>query len=407
MASFQILTVAQISAYLKSYLEENKKLSGIYISGEISDYRGNYFSGHLYFSLKDLASDVKINCVMFRSYAERLRFSPGDGMKVLVRCDVSFYSKNGACQLTIYDIQPDGIGSKALAFEQLKEKLEKEGLFSVEHKKSIPTFPEKIGVITSAQGAAIHDIQNVLERRWPLAKIVLTPSAVQGENAPDELRKALRLQESQVHPDVIIIGRGGGSSDDLSAFNDEALAREIFASETPIISAVGHEIDFSICDFVADLRAPTPSAAAELVAPDSLELLRRLDDDLQSRAELLQGKIDRCSFQISEFYNVKQNHFIERFLDKYEGKWRCQYLLLEENAKRTIEKKERALAGELLRLETLNPAKLLARSVCIPEKEAKKVRFAAEVAVGDTLSLHFSDGTLTALVTEKKERESL
>jgi len=250
VAGFNILTVSQITAYLKSYLDENKKLSGIYIKGEITDFKANFYSGHFYFSLKDQNSEI--NCVMFKSYAERIRFLPKDGMSVIVRCDLSVYQKSCSCQLYVYDIQPEGLGAKHLAFEQLKEKLEKEGLFDAQYKKDIPPYPEKIGVITSAYGAALQDIINVLSRRWPVTKIVLTPVSVQGEDAPEQLLKAVKKQDALVRPEVIIIGRGGGSSEDLSAFNDEKLARAIFECNTPVISAVGHETDFSICDFVAE-----------------------------------------------------------------------------------------------------------------------------------------------------------
>ena len=266
MAAFNILTITQITSYLKSYIDENPKLSGIYVRGEITNYKGNYYSGHLYFTLKDASSEI--SCVMFKSYAERLRFTLKDGMSVIARCDLSVYQKTGSCQLYVYDAQPDGIGAEFLAIEELKAKLSSEGLFDIEHKKPIPYFPERIGVITSAQGAAIHDIENVLNRRWPIAKIILTPVLVQGETAAYQLRKALEIQDTKIKPDVIIIGRGGGSAEDLFAFNDESLARAIYKCNTPIISAVGHEVDYSISDFVADLRAATPSAAAELVAPD-------------------------------------------------------------------------------------------------------------------------------------------
>ena len=255
LAGFNILTVTQITSYLKSYIDENKKLSGIYIKGEITDFKVNFYSGHFYFTLKD--SGAEISCVMFRSYAERIRFMPQNGMSVIVRCDLSVYQKACSCQLYVYDIQPDGLGAKHLAFEQLKSKLESEGLFDAQFKKTLPQYPERIGVITSANGAAFQDIINVLSRRWPVAKIILTPVSVQGEDAPAQILSALIKQDNVIKPDVIILGRGGGSSEDLSAFNDEALARAVFACKTPVVSAVGHETDFSICDFVADFRAPT------------------------------------------------------------------------------------------------------------------------------------------------------
>ena len=394
MANFRILTVAQITTYLKSYIEENEKLSGIYISGEISDFRGYYASGHLYFSLRDPVSDTKISAVMFRTYAQRLRFDLNDGMKVIIRADVSFYQKNGTAQLTVFDIQPDGLGSNYLAFEQLKEKLAKEGLFDPEKKKAIPLFPERIGVVTSAQGAAIHDILTVLERRWPLAKIIFAPASVQGDSAPEELRKALIKLDTQIKPDVIIIGRGGGSADDLSAFNDEALARAIFACETPVISAVGHEIDYSISDFVADLRAPTPSAAAEIAAPDCTEYLRRLDEDQKYREDRLHKKLEGYRLRLSQFYNVKKKNFTDMVLPKFSGEYEKKRDHLLSAMNNNLTRAEQILNRELLRLDAHNPAKLLERSVCIPEKDGKKIRSVSEISVNDRLFLHLPDGTL-------------
>ena len=303
MPGFSILSVTQVTSYLKSYLDENPKLSGIYIRGEIADFKENLYSGHMYFSLKDAESEVK--CVMFRSYAERIRFTPQNGMAVIARCDLSVYKKTCACQLYVYDIQPDGLGAKFLAFEQLKERLEKEGLFAPEAKKPLPRFPGKIGVITSAHGAALHDIINVLGRRWSLAKLVLTPVSVQGADAPEQLIRALKKQDDEIKPDVIIIGRGGGSSDDLSAFNDEMLARTVFSCKTPVISAVGHETDFSICDFVADLRAPTPSAAAELASPDCDEIKQTLDSNLDFLDNVLRKKIDDRSGKLAMIGSIK------------------------------------------------------------------------------------------------------
>jgi len=306
VAGFNILTVTQITAYLKSYIDENKKLSGIYIKGEITDFKANFYSGHYYFSLKD--SGAEINCVMFRSYAERIRFMPENGMSVIVRCDLSVYQKACSCQLYVYDIQPEGLGAKQLAFEQLKAKLESEGLFDAQNKKAIPQYPEKIGVITSANGAALQDIINVLKRRWPVARIMLTPVSVQGEDSPKQLASAIRKQNEIIKPDVIIIGRGGGSSEDLSAFNDEELARAIFACKIPVISAVGHETDFSICDFVADLRAPTPSAAAELASPDINNLRQVFDDNIDWMRDYISKKRDKYTDILNNFKCVKSGY---------------------------------------------------------------------------------------------------
>ena len=401
MPGFNILTVTQITSYLKSYIDENKKLSGIYIKGEISDFKANFYSGHFYFSLKD--SGAEINCVMFRSYAERIKFMPENGMSVIVRCDLSVYQKSCACQLYVYDIQPEGLGAKQLAFEQLKSKLEAEGLFNTENKKSVPQYPERIGVITSANGAAFQDIINVLTRRWPVAKIILTPVSVQGEDSPKQLVAAVKKQDSIIKPDVIIIGRGGGSSEDLSAFNDEDLARAIFACKTPVISAVGHETDFSICDFVADLRAPTPSAAAELASPDINALRQTFDDNLEWMRDYIERKCDKYADLLGKFNSVKSKNFTDNFIKKQQDKLD---ILNEKTVfyfKNRIFDKETQFSFALAKLDSNNPAKILAKSVCKIEKDKKTVVSVKETKPGDNINIYFSDGMLKATVTEKEE----
>ncbi len=398
MAGFNILTVTQITSYLKSYLDENKKLSGIYIKGEITDFKANFYSGHFYFILKDSGSEI--SCVMFRSFAERIRFMPENGMSVIVRCDLSVYQKSCSCQLYVYDIQPEGLGAKHLAFEQLKAKLEAEGLFDAANKKVMPQYPEKIGVITSASGAALQDIINVLKRRWPVAKLVLTPVSVQGEEAPAQLLKAIKKQDSEIRPDVIIIGRGGGSSEDLFAFNDEALARAIFACKTPVVSAVGHETDFSICDFVADFRAPTPSAAAEVISPDADSLRQSFDDNLEWMKDRIQRKCDEYAKILDKFSNVKQKDFTDKFIEKYQSKliFHKKELLLE--YKNTLSKNENALIKALSKLDSNNPAAILKKSICRIEKDGKQIKSAEEAAKDDVLDIYFSDGKVKAVVSD-------
>lgn len=401
MPGFTILSVTQITSYLKSYIDENPKLSGIYIRGEITDFKENFYSGHMYFSLKDAESEIK--CVMFRSYAERIRFTPQNGMSVIARCDLKVYKKTGACQLYVYDIQPDGLGAKYLAFEQLKERLEKEGLFAPEAKKRLPRFPGKIGVITSANGAAVRDIINVLGRRWPFAKLVLTPVSVQGADAPAQLIRALQKQDCEIKPDVIIIGRGGGSSDDLSAFNDEALARAVFACKTPVISAVGHETDFSICDFVADLRAPTPSAAAELTSPDCDEIKQTLDSNLDFLEGTLRKKIGDLSSELAVIGSVKASDFTT----KINVKFASQVDNLERDIRRGYENKLNtksiALQSQLALLDSNNPAKLLKKTLCRAEKDGKIIKSIDDVSVGDSVNLYLPDGHLKATINEKAE----
>lgn len=399
MAAFNILTITQITSYLKSYIDENPRLSGIYVRGEITNYKGNYYSGHLYFTLKDASSEI--SCVMFKSYAERLRFTLKDGMSVIARCDLSVYQKTGSCQLYVYDAQPDGIGAEFLAIEELKAKLSAEGLFDIEHKKPIPYFPERIGVITSAQGAAIHDIENVLNRRWPIAKIILTPVLVQGETAAYQLRKALEIQDTKIKPDVIIIGRGGGSAEDLFAFNDESLARAIYKCNTPIISAVGHEVDYSISDFVADLRAATPSAAAEIVAPDINDIRQILDSNISDLRKQIVNRYKFYEDKIVIFNSGLKNSLDIKIAD-CENYYNEKREKLIGNIENIISKKRETLSYEVIKLDKNNPAAMLKKTVSVVEKSGKRIKSTNDVLVGDDLDIFFSDGKVKAKVTEKK-----
>ena len=274
MNTREALTVSQLNEYMKALVDGDEFLGAVAVRGELSNYK-IYPSGHHYFTLKDAESSLK--CVMFRSAAGKLRFRPESGMGVTAYGRIGVYPRDGAYQLYCEAIVPEGFGDLQIAYEQLKARLEKEGLFAREHKKPIPRYPERIAVITSSAGAAVHDIIRVLRRRWPLGKIILLPVRVQGVEAPGEIAAALRYASAHKIADVVITGRGGGSIEDLWAFNDERVARAIYDCEIPVISAVGHEPDVTIADFVADLRAATPSNAAELAAPDSAELMQAID----------------------------------------------------------------------------------------------------------------------------------
>lgn len=265
-----VLSVSQLNRYVKSRMDADENLFNVFLVGEISNFTDHYKTGHFYFSLKD--EEAQIKAVMFRQNALKVKFRPENGLRVIVRGRVSLYEAAGSYQVFVDNMQPDGVGALNLAFEQLKERLEREGLFDAAHKKPLPRFPERIGVITSETGAAVQDILNILGRRFPYAQVVLAPVLVQGEGAPAQLIDALQSFNAFKNVDVIILGRGGGSAEDLWAFNDERLAYAVYRSQIPVISAVGHETDFTICDFVADLRAPTPSAAAELAVPDQMQL---------------------------------------------------------------------------------------------------------------------------------------
>ena len=257
-----VLTVSQVNTYIKALIDEAAPLKSIYLTGEISNFKRHFPSGHLYFTLKDEKSQIK--AVMFKTSASRLRFEPNDGMKVIIRGRISVFERNGEYQIYAEDMQPDGLGALNLAFEQLKEKLYNEGLFDESYKKPLPKYPSKIGVATSSTGSVIQDIKDVCKRRYPICEIVLVQTLVQGASASGDIVKSIKLLDSMEDIDLIIVGRGGGSLEDLWAFNTEEVARAVFECNKPVISAVGHETDTTICDFVADLRAPTPSAAAEL-----------------------------------------------------------------------------------------------------------------------------------------------
>ena len=275
MGNGVVLTVSQLNRYVKSIIEQDFNLQTVFVQGEISNFTNHYKTGHFYMTIKDEFSSIK--AVMFKTANMRLKFMPENSMSVIIRGRVSVFERDGQYQLYIDDMQPDGTGALSLAFEQLKNRLAAEGLFDAERKKPIPVYPHRVGVVTSPTGAAIRDIINVISRRFSLAELILCPVSVQGENAAPQIKAAIELFNKKKAADVLIVGRGGGSVEELWAFNEEIVARAVAASEIPVISAVGHETDFTICDFVADLRAPTPSAAAELAVPDKLQQIGMLN----------------------------------------------------------------------------------------------------------------------------------
>lgn len=354
-----------------------KPLAKISIRGEIANFK-RQASGHLYFSIKDANSQLK--AIMFASNASRLDFRPSDGMRVIIECSISVYEKGGVYQAYVSSMQPDGIGALYLAYEKLKEQLQKEGLFAAAHKKPLPNIPRSIGVITSSTGAAVRDIINITGRRWPQAELYLYPSRVQGEGAEDDLLKGLAWFESRQKVDVIIIGRGGGSAEDLWVFNSERLARAIYAANTPVISAVGHETDFTICDLVADRRAPTPSAAAELVVPDRAEMQRR---------------VEACQKLIGQK--------ISSLLQKRKREHAEQVRVLHKDMGRFLEAKRYALHLAAGKLQALNPLAVLARGYSIAEKRGKAVSCASELKEGDELLLRFQKGKAQTIVQRVEE----
>lgn len=391
-----VLSVSQINTYLKSVIDQDCNLKNIYVSGEISNFTNHYRTGHFYFTLKDEKASVK--AVMFRSSAERLRFMPENGMKVLVRCSASLYERDGVYQLYCEDMQPDGIGELTIAFEQLKEKLMKEGLFAAEHKKPLPEYPKRIGVITSPTGAAIEDIKNVLSRRYPYAEIVIGGVLVQGEGAPSQIAGAIRCFNRLKCCDVLIVTRGGGSMEDLWAFNDEGVARAIYECEIPVISAVGHEVDFTISDFVADMRAPTPSAAAEIAAPDYKEVLYAADKTLDSMTDKVLGTIDRYMLSISACEKTIYEKSPIRTLELYSQCVEALSEKVETLMKRRIEFYENALSHYAFELEATSPLKVLSRGYAMVKNEVlEPVKSACKIKDGENITVVMHDGTLSCV----------
>lgn len=391
-----VLSVSQINTYLKSLIDQDYNLKNIYVSGEISNFTNHYRTGHFYFTLKDEKASVK--AVMFRSSAERLRFMPENGMKVLVRCSASLYERDGVYQLYCEDMQPDGIGELTIAFEQLKEKLSKEGLFDDEHKKPLPEYPQRIGVVTSPTGAAIEDIKNVLSRRYPFAEIVLAGVLVQGEGAPAQIESAIRRFSRLKCCDVLIVGRGGGSIEDLWAFNDEGVARAIYDCEIPVISAVGHEVDFTISDFVADMRAPTPSAAAELAAPDYKEVLYAADKTLDGMTDKLLSTIDKYALYIGACERVIYEKSPIRTLELYTQCVEALSDKVDSLIERRLEFYENALSHYASQLEAISPLKVLGRGYAMVKNEVlEPVKSAEKIKEGENITVVMRDGTLSCV----------
>ena len=399
MQNTLVLSVSQLNRYIKMNFDADENLANIFISGEISNFTNHYRTGHLYFTLKDDSSAVR--AVMFNSSAKRLKFMPEDGMKVIARGRVSVYEASGQYQLYVDDMQPDGVGALNLAYEQLKEKLQKEGLFSELHKKPLPPYPEKVGVITSPTGAAVRDIINVLGRRFPYAEIVFCPVLVQGDGAHLQLTDAVNLFNSERAADVIIIGRGGGSIEDLWEFNDEGLARAVYNSEIPVISAVGHEPDFTICDFVADMRAPTPSAAAELAVPDANELQYALSA-LKNRMFLnvSSGIADRRS-RLEYLTSKGALKFPDEMLSNRSQRLDTAFSKMLSSYENRIGGKKVEFISAATALSKLDPMSVLMRGFAfVSDKNGKNVYSSQALAKGDKINVRFHDGSAVCEVKE-------
>ncbi|MBR6709824.1 MAG: exodeoxyribonuclease VII large subunit [Clostridia bacterium] len=393
----QVLTVTQLNTCIKTLIEGTTFLNSVYIKGEISNFTNHYKTGHFYFTLKDEGSLLK--AVMFRGSAVKLPFVPENGMKVVVHGRISAFVRDGQYQLYADNMEPDGIGSLYFAFEQLKKKLEAEGLFAESRKKPLPKIPTRIGIITSPTGAAIRDMINILGRRFPYAKILLYPALVQGSDAPPQLIAGVQYFNAAKNVDVIIIGRGGGSIEDLWAFNDEGLARTVAASALPVISAVGHETDFTICDFVADRRAPTPSAAAELAVPETAELQRKIGNIVGRMELLLNRQIEQKREMLRHFASARAMTNPTVMLDDR----RMTLVYLSEKLDRGIQNQmtdgRNMLAQSAAKLDALNPLSVLTRGYsAVFDRDGGVVSHVADLKPGDKVTLRMTDGRAEASI---------
>ena len=395
----RVISVSELNEYIKMLFEYDEILRNVYIKGEISNFTNHYKTGHFYFSLKDPGGAVR--AVMFRSSASKLKFIPENGMRVIVGGRVSVFPRDGQYQIYVDVMEPDGVGALYMAYEQLKAKLEKEGLFSEARKKSLPAIPKEIGIVTSPTGAAIRDMIHVLGRRFPLAKIVLYPALVQGADAPASLIRGIRYFNHRKTADVLIIGRGGGSLEDLWAFNDENLVRTVAASEIPIISAVGHETDFTLCDFAADLRAPTPSAAAELAVPDSEELFGTLAQTKERLSFAVSRRITKAGEKLKRLSSSRVMQDPMNLLDDKKMALLMAERALQSRMEAVIAAKKLRFQRDAAKLEALNPLSIITRgySAVFDENNAL-IKSISQIKEGESISFMLTDGTVRAEVKE-------
>ncbi len=419
--SSKYLTVTALTRYIKYKIDSDEHLRQVFLRGEISNFK-SHTTGHLYFSLKDETS--KINAIMFNTNAKKIEFKPADGMKVLIVGRISVYEATGNYQIYVDEMIQDGIGNLYLEFEKLKKKLAEEGLFDKSKKKSIPLFPEKIGIVTAPTGAAIKDILSTIKRRCPVCKTYLFPSLVQGEFAKDDIVKKIKLAQTY-DLDVLIVGRGGGSIEDLWPFNEEVVARAIFDCKIPVISAVGHEVDFTIADFVADLRAPTPTGAAELAVPNIFDVIKqinnfkiRLNENINTKINYQKLKLDsiKSSFVIKNpmlmyenkkqkidqlFENLNKNIFINVSKKRMElDNIKNHYIL--KNPIVLYEKKKDYLSNLIQKLELVNPLNILKKGYTLTYVEDKLIKNIKDVKIDDTIKIRLSDGFIISKVINKE-----
>ena len=397
----EVISVSALNQYVKTLLDANDLLFDIALRGEIANFVQNARSGHCYFSLRDAASSVK--AVMFRSDARRLGFRPEEGMKVVVRCRATLYERDGAFQIYVNDMFPDGIGAAQLAFEQLKARLDAEGLFAPEHKKPLPQYPRCIGLVTSKTGAALQDIRNVISRRWPAVRLLLCPVSVQGFEAAQDVAAAIDRLDKSGKVDEIIVARGGGSREDLWVFNAEIIARAAYRCKTPLISAIGHEIDFTILDFVADQRAPTPSAAAELAVPDRAELARKLCNLEENIQNNIQSRLNVCYNELMQMDGAFSSEMTRRTAANGKARLNAYRQQLQAAATAAQRTRQQRLRHAAALAASLNPYQVLARGYALLYDEKGRVSTADALREGEHITLRGTGHTAQCTVTSVEE----
>lgn len=401
MAQNQILSITQLNEYIRNMMDTDPRLAQVAVRGEVSNYK-LYPSGHHYFTLKDEGGALK--CVMFKGNAIRLRFRPENGMKLIAMGRVSVYPRDGAYQLYCTALALDGVGDLYAAFEQLKKRLSAQGLFDPSHKQTLPQYPDTIGIITSSAGAAVHDMLRILRKRYPLVKVRLLPVRVQGAEAPGEIAAAIRYANRYRLADLLIVGRGGGSLEDLWAFNEEIVAKAIYDSRIPVISAVGHEPDVTISDYVADLRAATPSNAAELAVPDQDALRQNLDAMLSA----MEGALSRQLKAASQHLNVLSRSAVLQspmgYIDQRVKDLQLLKSRMTASQNQAIARSNERCISLAATLDAMSPLKVLSRGYAMAQNvQGHVIRKAEQITVGETLQLQFFDGKVLATVTEKEE----
>ncbi len=401
MEENRILSVSQINEYIRYQLEKDAFLLSVAVRGEISYYKC-YPSGHHYFTLKD--DNSALRCVLFKGNSYHLRFRPENGMKIIAFGKISVYAKDGSYQLNCTALNVDGIGDLHMAFEQLKKKLREHGLFDTAHKKPLPQYPETIGIVTSSAGAAVHDMIRILRKRYPLSKVRLLPVRVQGEEAPGEIAEAIDYANQYRLADLLIVGRGGGSIEDLWAFNEEAVAYAIYRSEIPVISAVGHEPDVTISDLVADVRAATPSNAAELAVPDRDAIEQTLDGILEKMTAIIQGNLQFCRVKLQSLASSASLCSPQAYIDSRANTLQLHRNRMSSTYEAILDRKKHLFFTQTAKLDAMSPLKVLTRGYSVVKNQSGSlITRISQIDIDQSISIRVSDGTVCATVTDKKE----